>query len=223
MDKSRHRERVERCAALMKASGLDALLLTKPANMFYLTGDGRLCAYAMITQNGRVALGVPMTDVEDVRALARFDHIAGFENEVGMIHSIAHHFKEFGIQRGTVGLEFTFLTQAMMGMVTHPHAKPKEVAVKDCTHILSELRIVKDSDEIKRIRNAASVADLGMRAAMGAVREGVEETEVAADAEHAMRSVARKDFPVPMSPLDHAPISPTDCRAGANLRQTIWS
>ena len=150
----------------MKASGFDALLLTKPANMFYLTGDGRLCAYAMIARDGRVALGVPMTDVEDVRALAHFDLIAGFENEVGMIHSIANHFKEFGIGRGMVGLEFTFLTQAMMGMLTHPHAKPKEVTVKDCTHILSELRIVKDSDEIKRIRNAASVADLGMRAAM---------------------------------------------------------
>ncbi len=194
MATSRHQERVERCAGLMKASGFDALLLTKPANMFYLTGDGRLCAYAMITQDGRVALGVPMTDVEDVRALARFDHIAGFENEVGMIHSIAHHFKEFGIQQGTVGLEFTFLTQAMMGMLTHPHAKPKEVSVKDCTHILSDLRIVKDADEIKRIRNAASVADLGMRAAMGAVRPGVEETQVAADAEHAMRIAGAEGF-----------------------------
>ena len=191
---SRHQERVERCAGLMKASGLDALLLTKPANMFYLTGDGRLCAYAMITQDGRVALGVPMTDVEDVQALARFDRMAGFENEVGMIHSIAHHFEEFGIQQGTVGLEFTFLTQAMMGMLTHPHAKPKEVSVKDCTHILSQLRIVKDSDEIKRIRNAARVADLGMRAAMAALRPGVEETLVAADAEHAMRMAGAEGF-----------------------------
>ena len=194
MDTNRHHERVERCADMMKASGFDALLLTKPANMFYLTGDGRLCAYAMITQGGLVALGVPMTDVEDVRALAHFDHIAGFENEVGMIHSIAHHFKEFGIQQGTVGLEFTFLTQAMMGMLTHPHAKPKEVGVKDCTPILSELRIVKDPDEIKRIRNAATVADLAMRAAMGAVRPGVEETHVAADAEHAMRSAGAEGF-----------------------------
>ncbi|MCJ7668865.1 MAG: aminopeptidase P family N-terminal domain-containing protein [Anaerolineae bacterium] len=49
----RHQERLERCGRLMKAAGLDALLLTKPANMFYLTGDGRLCAYAMITRRGR--------------------------------------------------------------------------------------------------------------------------------------------------------------------------
>ena len=67
-------ERVARCAGLMKAAGLDVLLLAKPANMAYLTGDGRLCAYAMITNEGKVALGVPSTDVEDVKRLACFDH-----------------------------------------------------------------------------------------------------------------------------------------------------
>ncbi len=56
----------------MKAVNLDVLLLTKPSNMFYLTGDGRLCAYAMVTQEGKVALGVPQTDLEDVKQLAHF-------------------------------------------------------------------------------------------------------------------------------------------------------
>src|SRR4030066_1720939 len=104
--------RIRRCCRLMKSANLDLLLLTKPSNMFYLTGDGRLCAYAMITQKGKVALGVPQTDVKDVKSLAYFNYLAGFEDEVGMIHSIAHYFKEFGIQRGTVGLEHTFLTGA---------------------------------------------------------------------------------------------------------------
>jgi Xaa-Pro aminopeptidase len=71
--------RLQGCGRLMKAAGLDVLLLTKPSNMFYLTGDGRLCAYAMITRDGKVALGVPQTDVEDVKKLARFDHLVGFE------------------------------------------------------------------------------------------------------------------------------------------------
>jgi Xaa-Pro aminopeptidase len=38
----------------MRHQGLDVLLLTKPSNMFYLTGDGRLCEYAMITQDGKL-------------------------------------------------------------------------------------------------------------------------------------------------------------------------
>lgn len=107
--------------------------------MFYLTGDGRLCAYVMIIQDGKVAIGVPRTDVEDVRRLAHFDRIVGFDDEVGMIHSISDNFEYFGIKEGIVGLEYTYLTQSMMGMFTHPHAKPEGIIAKDCTHILSEL------------------------------------------------------------------------------------
>ena len=176
-----HEERVKRAGRLMAEAGVDVLLLTKPANMFYLTGDGRLCAYAMISQGGKVALGVPQTDVEDVKALARFDHVVGFEDEVGMIHSIAHYFEHLGILEGTVGLEYTFLTQSMMGMLTHPHAKPEKVAVKD-------------DDEITRIRAAAKVADAGMKAAVEAVRPGLTESQVAGEAEYAMRQAGAEEF-----------------------------
>ncbi len=194
MTDSPYEERLEKCGYMMKAAGMDALLLTKPANMFYLTGDGRLCAYAMVTQDGQVALGVPMTDVEDVRRLAHFDLLAGFEDEVGMIHSIAHHFKHFDIDRGVVGLEYTYLTQSMMGMVTHEHAKPEGVTVANCTHIFSELRSVKEPGEIDRIRAAARVASAGMGAAIRAVRPGVTESQVAAEAEYAMRQAGAEEF-----------------------------
>src|SRR4030042_6536223 len=161
-----YKNRLQRCCQLMKEATIDILLLTKPANMFYLTGDGRLCSYAMMTQEGKVALGVPQTDVEDVTKVAHFDHIVGFDDEVGMIHSIAHNFQHFGIQQGAVGLEYTYLTQSMMAMLTHPHGKPVGVAVKDCTHIMSQLRIVKDGVEVKRISKAAKVAEKGMIAAV---------------------------------------------------------
>ena len=189
-----YKKRLEKVSRHMKEAGLDVLLLTKPSNMFYLTGDGRLCAYTMITQDGKVALGVPVTDIEDVKALAYYDHIVGFDDEVGMIHSIAHYFEHFGISEGTVGLEYTFLTQSMMGMLTHPHAKPEKVLPKDCTHILSELRMVKEPEEIERIRGAAKVADAGMKAAVEAVKEGVSESQVAAAAEYAMRQAGAEEF-----------------------------
>jgi Xaa-Pro aminopeptidase len=189
-----HKERVGKAGRLMKQAGIDVLLLSKPSNMFYLTGDGRLCAYAMITQDGKVALGVPKTDVDDVRQAAHFDHIVGFEDEVGMIHSIAHYFERFGISQGAVGLEYSFLTQSMMGMFTHPHAKPEKVTVKDCTHIMSALRSVKDDEEIERIRAAARVAEAGMRAATGAVKLGITESQVAAEAEYAMRQAGAEEF-----------------------------
>ena len=186
--------RLRRCSQMMQQAGLSALLLTKPANMFYLTGDGRLCAYAMINQDCQVALGVPVTDLEDVACLAHYDHLTGFDDEVGMIHSIAHYFAQFGIQEGAVGLEYTFLTQSMLGILTHPHAKPEKVILRDATPILSALRMVKEPGEIERIQAAARVADQGMGAAASTLRPGVSESRVAAEAEYAMRQAGAEGF-----------------------------
>lgn len=111
-----------------------------------------------------------------------------------MIHSIAHHFKHFEIDKGAVGLEYTFLTMSMKGMLTHPHAKPEGIEVKDCTHIMSEMRTVKDEEEIKRMRAAAKVADAGMKAAVENVKPGVTESQVAAEAEYAMRQAGAEEF-----------------------------
>jgi len=189
-----HEKRIQDCTRLMREENLDVLLLTRPSNMFYLTGDGRLCSFVMITKDGKVALGVPKTDIEDVSKSARFDHIIGFDDEVGMIHAIAHYFKDFGIQKGAVGLEYTFLTQSMMGMLTHPHGKPENVITKDCTHIMSSLRIVKDDAEIDLIRNASKVAVQGMAAAVKALKPGMTESQVAAEAEYAMRQAGADEF-----------------------------
>jgi Xaa-Pro aminopeptidase len=194
MDKGVLQKRLQRCGRLMKDAGFDVLVLTKPANMFYLTGDGRLCAYAMITQDGKVALGVPQTDIEDVKRIAFFYHVVGFEDEIGMIHSIAHYFEHFAIRKGVVGLEYAFLPQPRMGMLTHPHAKPETVTAKDCTPIMSELRLVKEDEEINRMRASAKVADAGMKAAVESLRQGMTESQVAAEAEYAMRQAGAEDF-----------------------------
>ncbi len=187
-------DRIKRAVELMMEYGMDAIILTKPANMFYLTGDGRLCAYAMVTRGGKVALGLPQTDLEDIRSLAHFDHIVGFENEVGMIHSIAHYFEHFGIREGTVGLEYAFLPQPRMGMLIHPHAKPEAVKPTDCTPLMTELRLVKDAGEIEKLSVAAKVAEAGLEAAIKALRPGMTESQVAAEAEYAMRQGGAVDF-----------------------------
>ncbi len=194
MNKKTFQNRIERCTSIMKAEGYNILLLIKPSNMYYLTGDGRLCAYAMVTQDGKVAIGVPKTDIDDVKRSAYFDSVVGFEDEVGMIHSIAHYFEHFDIKKGTVGLEYSFLTQSMMGIVTHPHAKPRDVLPKDCTHIMSGLRVVKENQEIDRLRQSALVADIGIKAAIEAVRPGTSESRIAAEAEYAMRYAGAEGF-----------------------------
>ena len=79
-------------------------------------------------------------------------------------------------------------------MLTHPHAKPEAVSTADCTPIMSELRIVKEDSEIEALRRAARVAVAGMDAALQSIKEGVTESQVAAEAEYAMRQNGAVDF-----------------------------
>lgn len=57
-----------------------------------------------------------MGTLEDAKALAYHDKIIGFDDEVGMIHSIAHHFEHCGVKEETVGQEYTCLPQPIMGV-----------------------------------------------------------------------------------------------------------
>ena len=173
---------------------LDAVLLTKPQNMVYLVGDGRLCAFTIVSKEGATYYGVPKTDIEDVRKSSSSEHILGFEDEVGMLHALMHIWKELGLEKGKVGIENTFLRVSMAKMFKHPHAKPAKLEFADATSIMTDLRIVKLSEEIRLIRKAAKVADLAMEAAIKATKPSITETEIAAEAEYAMRKNGAEEF-----------------------------
>jgi len=188
------KERVRRAGELMEKAGFDAILLTKPQNMSYLVGDGRLCAFAIIARTGATYVAVPKTDLEDTGKSCASEHILGFEDEVGMLHSLMHVWKELGLEKGKVGAENTWLKVSMLEMFKHPHAKPESLQFADATEIMTDLRIVKSTKEIARIRKAARVADKAMAAAVRAVKSGVRETEVAGEAEYVMRKNGAEEF-----------------------------
>lgn len=188
------KERLKRASVLVEGAGLDAVLLTKPQNMMYLVGDGRLCAFTIVTKRGDTYVGVPKTDLEDVKKSCASERILGFEDEVGMLHSLMHIWKELGLETGKVGVENTFLKLSMLEMFKHPHAKPEKLEFADATSIMTDLRIVKSSEEIGLIRKAAKVADIAMEAAVEATKPGVAETEIAAEAEYAMRKNGAEEF-----------------------------
>jgi Xaa-Pro aminopeptidase len=66
-----------------------------------------------------------------------------------------------------------------MAMLTHPHTKPAGTTVKDATHVLSDLRPVKDAQQLERTCAAAQVADAGVKSAIAEVRAGATESQVA--------------------------------------------
>jgi Xaa-Pro aminopeptidase len=56
------------------------------------------------------------------------------------------------------------------------------------------MRMLKDATEIERVRGAAKVADVAMAAAVQGVKPGLTESQVAAEAEYAMRQAGAEEF-----------------------------
>lgn len=79
-------------------------------------------------------------------------------------------------------------------------------------HIISALRIVKDEEEISPILNAAKVAVQGMAAALKSLKPGMTESQVAAEAEYAMRQAGQTNSGRHTSAPVSAPISPMACQ-----------
>jgi Xaa-Pro aminopeptidase len=181
-----------RAAELMGARGIDAVFLMKPANLAYLTGDGRPCALGLVTKSLRCIVSVPACDLPSVRAASAATDVRGFRSEEEMFHGFRDVLKDLGLTQATIALEKNFFDAALYE-VFKAHILPKATVVP-ATPVLSRLRMLKEAEEVECLKAAAHVADEGMAAAVRAVKVGVREVEVAGEAEYAMRKAGAEGW-----------------------------
>jgi Xaa-Pro aminopeptidase len=213
------RSRWTRAAGIMAARGIDAVFLMKPANLAYVTGDGRPCALGLLTRALRCVLAVPASDARSVRMSSAATDIRTFRSEEEMFHGFRDVLQEQGLSRATIGLEKNFFDVALFEVFT-AHVLP-EARVVPAGPVLSRLRMLKEPAEIECLKAAARVADEGMAAAARAIRPGIRETEVAGEAEYAMRKAGAEGWGSPTyvasgwrSAMAHGPASPKPIETG---------
>jgi len=180
-----YKARWKRAAVLMERGGIDALFLMKPANLAYMTGDGRPCALALLTRTSRCIVAVPACDLASVRRASAATDIRSFQSEAEMFHGFRDVLQELDLTRATIAVEKNFFDAALYEVFT-AHIMPQAHVVA-AAPIVSRLRMLKDSAEIDCLKLAGAVADDGMAAAARVLRPGVREIEVAGEAELAMR------------------------------------
>jgi Xaa-Pro aminopeptidase len=100
--------------------------------------------------------------------------------------------REHGLSEATLALEKNFFDAALFEVFV-AHVLPK-ARVVTAAPVLSRLRMLKEPAEVECLKAAARVADEGMAAATRAVRAGVRETDVAGEAEHAMRKAGAEGW-----------------------------
>ncbi len=177
------RGRLARLRERMKHAGVEAFLVTHIPNIFYLsgfTGD----AGALLVEARRATL---LTD-------SRFTTQAGEElapNLIGLRIVKGSLATAAGAElvrrkfRGRAAFEGARMTVAEAARLRK--ASGKQVRWRSVTSWVEQLRTVKEPEEIERMRDAAQLASEVVKEAIGLIRPGVKECDLAAEIEFRMR------------------------------------
>ncbi|WP_136247439.1 M24 family metallopeptidase [Halomonas borealis] len=181
--------RCRRLRAAMSEAGLEALLLSDPADLYYLTGyhtfEVSVHACLVVTAT-RLVLQVPSIETGPAVVTARVDEVLGYRWEnpgeviEPLVETLAAH-RAIGLDPMSAGLRHGVLAplQARLGA---------ERFRDDGGALVDALRLVKSPLELDCLRESARITGLGIRAAREVIAPGVTDGAVAAEGARAMLS-----------------------------------
>src|SRR5690554_5477092 len=166
--------RLARVRAAIHSAGLDALLLTDPADIFYLTGYHTFevsVHTALVVSAERLVLQVPSIETGPAVVTARVDELLGYRWEgIGeVIEPLAETlapFQAIGLDLYGAGLRHGVLRelQSRLGV---------ERFRDDGGELLDRIRIVKSEAELACLRQSARITSLGLAAAARVIAPGM--------------------------------------------------
>ena len=176
--------RLEKARRLMRAQGVDALMVTGGTSMIYFTGIGwgiseRLLA-AFIPVNGRPFLVTPKFEEERAMEQVALGPMAGAADVYAWAESddpyalIADGLRSRGLSAATIAVEETVRWQFSNGV-----SKLPAVRVIDGTSVTAGCRMVKDAHEIALMRHASAVTLKAYEAAYKSLKGGMTQSDFA--------------------------------------------
>ena len=165
---------------LLSERQLDSLLITSPANWYYLTGFTGESGALIVSRSGTTLLtdGRFMVQGREETAGIRIVQQKGSLQE-----STGQSLKDTGSRR--VGFDPGQLTVSELQSLRR--AGGRRVCWYRAPGLAESLRMRKDPGELAQIRKAARLADEIMKFAIGLLEPGVREREVGAEIEYQMR------------------------------------
>ena len=159
---------------------LDAFLIINTTNITYFSGFAGATAL-LIPNKGESILYVSAVNFEQAKAETRGLTVKLLKRGENLMEKIANHATsekptKLGVDSATIEF-WQSLAKAVGG----------EEKLEPTSNLIRELRKVKDQQEIKLIREACNLTNIGMQVAAQIIRPGMKEKEVAAEVEYVMR------------------------------------
>lgn len=217
IDETTLRKRVRTLGERLAQLGYDAYYLTNPENIFYLTNYAFLQTErplaVLVDVQGRLALFAPMVEYEhfSLRSPLSAEEYYYFDypGEVHPVKFIAERIKELAREWGLRSIALENPSGAAGGWGYRGPAlaellSPLKISVEP--HLVEEMRLVKDEEEIKLIEESGRWASRGLDIARGLMAEGKYDWEVAFEASLALsKEMARSLGPGYMPMRESAP------------------
>ena len=184
-DEEFHHRR-ERVARAMEEAGLDALLITNPAEINYLTGYRTFevsVHAALVFQPGFCFLQVPSIETGPATATALADTISGYRWEA--IHTVVEPLCEALQGCSAIGIS-PWSNGLRPGLLRELEQRLGADRLKDSAGLLDTIRLVKTEAELERLKESARMTQVGLAAATEAIRPGVDENTIAAEGARAL-------------------------------------
>lgn len=185
----------------LKVQGLDAAVIADRENLIYfLNATDIECGSLVVPANGEPKILALWLDARYVREHSGLEVVPYFFPQENVSQKTADMVLALGIPNPRVGFTRYFINlkdyQCLRDTVPG-------IYFGDIGTICYKIRSVKSEEEILKIAKAASFLKDGMKAAIEAVRPGVKETDVLAEAEYAMRRAGSYGSPFRMQVLRH--------------------
>ena len=181
--------RHDRIRAALETLGLDALVVTPPANIRYLSNHAGSAGILVMTVEA-VHLLIDFRYQESVRALqdspAACPGLRAWNVPASYEEALIACLAEIGAS--TVGFEAAHVTVARHQWWRETiAARHLDIALRSTERVVEEARMIKDASEIETLRDAAGRLDRVMPGVLASVRAGATERHVAGVIEAAMR------------------------------------
>jgi Xaa-Pro aminopeptidase len=193
------KERIDAAQELMQANGIDALLILTHDDYIYFFDEDRFQPRAIIPQKGPPIIICSRGEEKEITDGLGAQEVRVFATMGQQMHDVVSTMRALQSSLGrppTLGVQFWFETPAVLLQLLQ-QANP-QVAVVDSAPVMDTLRTVKSPQELAHMQEAARIAERGMEAAIQAIRPGVTENEVAAEAIYAMRKAGASGTAVPI-------------------------
>ncbi len=188
---SRFRERRDKLRRRVLRAGADALLVTEPTNVTYLTGFTGDDSYLLISKTAEIAIsdGRYLTQLEEeCPGLDAHIRRTGVTMEDAVVRVIASS------RIGKLGVEADSMTVSLRDHLAEKLGKVELISTQG---VVETLRQVKDKDEIVQIRRAIWYAEKAFEAMRAALRAEKTEKQVADELELQMRLFGAKSASFP--------------------------